>query len=52
MNKYIIDIEDMPDLVRANSLKEAVKKAHLYLGVRKMQKDEEETWKDATEGTL
>jgi hypothetical protein len=43
--KYVIDVEEMPKIIEAKSLNEAVEKAQLYLGVRQMQKDEEETYK-------
>jgi len=38
MNWYVIDVEEMPEAIKSKSLKEAVRKAKLYLGIRKKQR--------------
>jgi hypothetical protein len=44
LNNYVIDIEEMPEVVKANSLEEAIKLAHQYIGIRKLEKEEFEVY--------
>ena len=44
MNNYVVDVEEMPEVIKANSLKEAIKIAFAHVGVREMQKEEFEVY--------